>query len=861
MLDEAWEDPKTNIIEFVAFGGVGKSALVANWLKEMQTKGWGGAACVLGHSFYSQGSREDAQASADSFINEALQFFGDDDPTAGSPWDKGERLARLVRAQPTLLILDGVEPLQHPGSGNIGGSGGQIRDPGLAALVRELAAGTNGLVVISTRVQVQDIEGWEDSSVRYHELDHLSVEAGSALLKEIGVRGSDEQIAAAVDEVNGHALAVNLLGTFLCHARNGHVENRHEIGLREMGLALAPEAGRGRNPDHAAKTFDRIMARYELWLSGLEDREGTVDRSGRVALEILRLTGLFDRPITAGEFAALLGGKPIDGLTESVCAASEDVVNLAVHNLVGYGLITKLTDSPLNLDIPAWPDPAGTEVVLDAHPLIREYFSEQLERTKASEDSSFILPPSSFKEAHRRLYEHLKQSAPELPDNLNDMMPLFHAVAHGCKAGLWQDALDRVYGSRISRSKHSFSTRTLNAWSQTLSSLSGFFSKPWAKVDSGVTRPESQAYLLQQAGWICRSEGRTREAVEALRASHDLALRHHDKPAVATAARNLSQTLLYSGQIADAAGYAQEAVWLSPSDSDQYAKNLSRLADALQYAGESDSAQSAFEEAASITKKYIQGVSSPTPRDILNASFQWFLYCSLLYSLKGTLEKEDINKFESLVSEAEYFEKDTGNPLGMAVIELCRGWTHILGSNYDSAEPLLNKAIVMLTAAGERHQIPRGFLTRAALFRLRHASSTISSVPGKSCSTGEQREKDLTKAHDDLSEAESIAERGDMLIWQIEAALERTRLALERMKYEGGRMKDGLIAQAREKLEEARRLIKQTEKAYEPHVPDWDKWEPPEYVGVFKKGEIVGYHCRNDEIERLQKQIDSVEEQ
>ena len=52
-------------------------------------------------------------------------------------------------------------------------------------------------------------------------------------------------------------------------------------------------------------------------------------------------------------------------------------------------------------------------------------------------------------------------------------------------------------------------------------------------------------------------------------------------------------------------------------------------------------------------------------------------------------------------------------------------------------------------------------------------------------------------------------------------------------------------------------LVKQTEKPYEPHVPDWDDWDPPEYVGGFKKGEIVGYHCRNDEIERLQKEIDS----
>jgi hypothetical protein len=126
-------------------------------------------------------------------------------------------------------------------------------------------------------------------------------------------------------------------------------------------------------------------------------------------------------------------------------------------------------------------------------------------------------------------------------------------------------------------------------------------------------------------------------------------------------------------------------------------------------------------------------------------------------------------------------------------------------------------------------------------------------------------------AERDLSEAETIAERGSMLRWQIEAALERTRLYLtlasvssvppcfnqseENENTEARRTQRDWLQLGREKLDETKQLVEQTEKPYEPHVPDWDEWEPPEYVGVFKKGEIVGYHCRNDEIERLQKQI------
>ncbi|MEM9266590.1 MAG: hypothetical protein AAGA46_13800 [Cyanobacteria bacterium P01_F01_bin.13] len=103
----------------------------------------------------------------------------------------------------------------------------------------------------------------------------------------------------------------------------------------------------------------------------------------------------------------------------------------------------------------------------------------------------------------------------------------------------------------------------------------------------------------------------------------------------------------------------------------------------------------------------------------------------------------------------------------------------------------------------------------------------------------------LEKANRDLTEVEQIAGRSNMLIHKIEAALERCRLALT----------VGDKAQARIKLDEAKALVKQTERPYVPHVPTWDEWEPPEYIGVFKEGEIVGYHRRNGEIAELEERI------
>ena len=96
ILDSAWADPNMHILTLVAWGGVGKTALVNEWLNHMEKDNYRGAERVYGWSFYSQGTREDRQVSADEFLAHGLKWFGDPDPKAGAPWEKGARLAGLT---------------------------------------------------------------------------------------------------------------------------------------------------------------------------------------------------------------------------------------------------------------------------------------------------------------------------------------------------------------------------------------------------------------------------------------------------------------------------------------------------------------------------------------------------------------------------------------------------------------------------------------------------------------------------------------------------------------------------------------------------------------------------------------------
>jgi serine/threonine protein kinase len=139
-LDRAWANKDANVLTIVAWAGVGKSTLINHWLRRMAAEKYRFAELVFGWSFYRQGT-SGGTSSADEFVDAALTWFGDPDPRIGTAWEKGERLAKLVVHRRTLLVLDGLEPLQNPP----GPQEGRLRDPSLQALLRELAAFNPGL--------------------------------------------------------------------------------------------------------------------------------------------------------------------------------------------------------------------------------------------------------------------------------------------------------------------------------------------------------------------------------------------------------------------------------------------------------------------------------------------------------------------------------------------------------------------------------------------------------------------------------------------------------------------------------------------------------------------------------------------
>ena len=226
-LDAAWANKDVNVVTIVAWAGVGKSTLVNHWLRRIAVKHYRSAELVFGWSFYRQGTSGHT-SSADEFVDAALAWFGDPDPRLGTAWEKGERLAKLVAHRRTLLVLDGLEPLQNPP----GPQEGRLREPSLQAFLRELAAFNTGLCVITTRTPIADIADQERTSALRRDLEDLSSEAGAKLLRALGVKGGQAELRSASDEFSGHCLALTLLGSYLTDAYHGDIHRREEVSAR-----------------------------------------------------------------------------------------------------------------------------------------------------------------------------------------------------------------------------------------------------------------------------------------------------------------------------------------------------------------------------------------------------------------------------------------------------------------------------------------------------------------------------------------------------------------------------------------------------------------------------------------------------
>jgi tetratricopeptide (TPR) repeat protein len=601
-----------------------------------------------------------SDSSADEFINYALKWFGDKNFERLSAWEKGTRLANFIQKEKTLFILDGMEPLQYPP----GQMEGKIKDPALLSCLKSLARNNNGLCVITTRIQIADLENFINSSVKRVSLDNLSEKAGVELLEKLGAKGTDKELLKASKEYKNHALALTLLGRYVKIVLDGDIKKRDTIPT------VMEEQKHG---GHAKK----IMLAYEIWLKNTPE------------LNILYLMGLFDKPADEGAIEALKS-KQIKGLTSELKDISKADWKFAIENLKNLGFLQK------------------EEKRLDCHPLIREYFGEKLQKENKK----------AWIKAHTVLYKYYKAlPKKKQPDTIEEMEPLFAAVSHGCFAGKHEEALYDVYWERIRRGNDAYSVKKLGAFGADLACLSNFFESLWDIPASNLSE-NWKASFLNWAGFGLRALCRLHEAVQPMKAALELLIKAKNWKGAAINANNNSELLLVLGNVKEALKYAKNSVKFADKSGDDFEmeSNRTTLADAFHHAGNIKEAEKLFIEAENMQKKRY-------PKYDYLYSLWGFRYCDLLISFSKYEEALDRGN-QALKLSIKYLGKGL-SLLDIALDNLTIGKALLLkalqenSNDFSESENFLNKAVDGLREAGTQHHLSRGLIARASLYRFK----------------------------------------------------------------------------------------------------------------------------------------------
>ena len=652
-LDSCWMNSNVNVVEVIAFGGTGKSALINKWLSEFSQCLYKDAEKIYAWSFYWQGQSSQSNSSGDYFIEHALAWFGDEAPAKGTPWSKAGRLASLIRKSKTLLILDGLEPLQYPP----GKKHGQVENPAVSFLIRELATSNPGLLLITTRSFVADVSAFDDGRIATLRLGNLAESEGIELLRKSGIKGSAAEFENVVRNYSGHPLSLSLIAGYLSTVHRG------ELKCLTFEHSVLDDS-------HQESHVGRIMSEYMQWLIG------------RPGLQILQLVSLIDRTTTLEEVRNAANIRSVNGVSDRLHGVSDTEFMYAIQELKFANLINhKIID--------------GCES-LECHPLVKDYIINELQADA----------PEHWKRGNELIFDHLMMMVPENSESREELEPLFRAVIHGTRAGKFEESFD-LYFSKIKKGQFSISTEGSHHADQTC--IRSFFEEEWTKPTSKLNR-ESQIYLIASAATNLIYLGEITEAIAPFETSLAWFVENEDWLQASVAAAPLLSMYIASGKLESAIGLIDGmAQVIEKSDNEIAIAMASNFRAYISYlAGEVEEAGTLFQQADKVLQRPIP--QSPVMFPTISS-----YYCKYLLEtgrLPEALERSlktfawrDRKSWQVAVDTTSIYASDL-LVLGLIFLKL---------GDKTNAKIQLDKQVELFRSADEWLYLPTGLNSRAKL--------------------------------------------------------------------------------------------------------------------------------------------------
>jgi tetratricopeptide (TPR) repeat protein/class 3 adenylate cyclase len=625
IITEWYNDPEVRIGALIGWGGVGKSALVRKWydsLGKIKIRPDG----IFWWGFY-------RNAYLEPFLNALLRYVsqGQIDPdTIKSPWEKTDKIKEYISKGAYLIILDGLEQMQKAESGD---EFGKMVHRECTELLHYLADSPGaGLCLVTTRYPMKDLESWRDGSYKMLSLIDLGTPDALAMLRKRGVKGDDERLKEVIEKYKGHALSLTSVVGFVKRYHNGDITK-------------APDVKFVFGDKERFKDVNKLLRKY-------------ADKMSEPELVFLNIFSLFRGEVTEKEFAGVFRHK-IQG------AKFNDVL-VKMNELDFKDLVDGLVDWRLiSYD--------ETKKSYTTHPLIKTYF----ETAFYDEDKKLC---------HKRIYQYFGEHAPERPETLEKMQPLFEQVYHGCSAGLY-DEVAGIYWEKISKKDQYFLVNNLGGWETDLSLIRNFFPEGDLSQLPLLSKKSDQSWLLNSAGLTLLATGQIKGAEQAFFTALQMAIATKEWENVSGGYHNLAELQFRVGEIEKGLKSARSALVMAKRAGSDWNIVVSKayLGQILRVLGKNREAEKWFREADQLERK-ISGNRLYSLRGVAYADF--------LISIRRLDEAFELTRQNLKICKDEIW------PDHISRCHRCLGTIERIKGNSRKAEVHLQKALELARKVG-----------------------------------------------------------------------------------------------------------------------------------------------------------------
>ncbi|NER20401.1 MAG: hypothetical protein F6J96_06705 [Symploca sp. SIO1C2] len=542
--------------ESVGNKGEGKTSVAARWIEELL------------HPFYRHQPDGvfwwdfNQKPYVDEFFSKVFEYLdlGEINPNLLVSVDVKAEIIRSLKGR-YLFILDGIEVVQHQS----GDDYGLLTNKELCSFLRSFAEGNHqSFCLVTSRAPLLDLLDYTTYTER--EVDPLSIEQGSTLLKKLGVKGKKAELEQVVKDWGGYALMLSLIAAYL-NKRGGAVKRIRDI---------PPPA----TDDSLEVRVQTILNYYDKNLKDAEREMLTVLSAFRLPIPLEE--DIFRRAIFKGETGTPWIPKPLryDWL--------DRLVEL-FYKLCDRILKRKLSESPrLDSKLQAPVDTLSykvfkamitrlikTRVLRKDSQTVAYYSLQPLIRAHYLEE--FKTSSEWFRQTHQRIADYYLKIAGPIPEQprIENILPVVEAVHHFFQAREFDKAWDILHELLIGKKANFLLQSQLSAWDMYLDLHLDFFPNRDFNQEPQVTTNRNKSIVLHNTGFAFNHLGSPTNSKLLYERAMSTMIKLEDWKEVITILSNLTYLDIDFGDLKSATTSIQQALFYIDRSSNR-AKNQSQ---------------------------------------------------------------------------------------------------------------------------------------------------------------------------------------------------------------------------------------------------------------------------------------------